>query len=56
MAKSKKQPHAEGSLSRAELEAKYGRVWNTRELAQEFVVTSIIAPHVIVRQKSYIVV
>lgn len=52
MSKSKKPPQAEESLSRAELEAKHGRVWNTRELAQEFTITSIIAPHVVVRRKA----
>jgi hypothetical protein len=52
MAKSKKQSQVEESLSRVELEAKYGQVWNTRELAQQFTITSIIAPHVIVRRKA----
>jgi hypothetical protein len=52
MSKSKKRQTAEESLTRAELETKYGRVWNTRELAQEFTITSIIAPHVIVKRKA----
>lgn len=49
---SKQKLLAQESLPRAELEAKYGRVWNTRELAQEFIITSIVAPHVVVRRKA----
>lgn len=49
---SKKKPLPQESLTRAELEARYGQVWNTRELAQQFVITSIVAPHVIVRRKA----
>lgn len=49
---SKKKPLPQESLTRAELEARYGPVWNTRELAQQFVITSIVAPHVIVRRKA----
>ncbi len=38
--------------SRAELEARYGRVRNTQELAQEFEVLGSLAPLVVVRRKS----
>ena len=38
--------------SRAALEAKYGRVWNTQELVEEFVVTAFLAPLVVVRRKA----
>ena len=50
--KRKPQVEAPESLTRAELEKKYGRVWNTRELAQEFVITSIIDHEVVVRRKA----
>jgi hypothetical protein len=38
--------------SREALEAKYGRVWTTDELAQEFEVIGFLAPYVAVRRKS----
>lgn len=38
--------------SRAELEREYGRVWDTAELAHEFVITAIIADQVVVRRKA----
>lgn len=37
--------------SRAALEAHYGKVWDTQQLAEEFVVTAFIAPLVVVRRK-----
>ncbi len=40
------------SISRQCLEAKYGKVWNADELAQEFVVTAIIAPKIVARRRS----
>ncbi len=40
------------SISRQCLEAKHGKVWNADELAQEFVVTAIISPKVVVRRRS----
>lgn len=38
--------------SREALEAKYGQVWNTEELARDFTVTGFMAPLVVVRRKS----
>lgn len=49
---SKKRKQAQESLTRAELEAKYGRVLSTRELAREYLVVSIIGDRVVVRRKS----
>jgi len=40
------------SVTRKSLEAKYGKVWSAAELDREFVVTAIIAPHVVVRRKA----
>jgi hypothetical protein len=37
---------------RAALEAKYGQVWNTEELARDFIVTGFMAPLVVARRKS----
>lgn len=37
--------------SREALEAQYGKVWDTQQLAEEFVVTAFIAPLVVVRRK-----
>jgi hypothetical protein len=37
---------------RAELEALYGRVWDTRELATEFVIIGFMAPFIAVQRKS----
>ena len=37
--------------SREALEAKYGQVWDTQQLAEEFVVTAFVAPLVVVRRK-----
>jgi len=34
------------------LEAKYGQVWNTAELSQDFVVSGFMAPFVVVKRKS----
>jgi hypothetical protein len=36
---------------RAALEAAYGQVWDTRELARDFVVIGFIAPLIAVRRK-----
>ena len=37
--------------SRADLESKYGKVWNTTELSQDFEVIGFAAPLVIVRRR-----
>lgn len=37
---------------RAETEKKYGQVWNTKELGEEFEVLGFAAPFVVVRRKS----
>jgi hypothetical protein len=39
-------------LDRKTLEANHGQVWDEQELAQEFLVTAIIAPEVVVVRKS----
>ena len=36
---------------RASLEAHHGQVWNTRELAHDFIIVGFAAPLVIVRRK-----
>jgi len=38
--------------SRAALEAKYGQVWDTEELADAFEIIGFMAPLVVVRRKS----
>lgn len=38
--------------SREALEAKYGQVWDTGELAEEFEVIGFLAPVVVVRRRS----
>jgi hypothetical protein len=38
--------------SREALEAQYGKVWDTQELAQEFEVIGFMAPLVVVRRKA----
>lgn len=38
--------------SREELEQQFGKVWDTSEVARDFVITSIIANEVVVRRKS----
>ena len=38
--------------SRQALEAQYGQVWDTGELACDFIVTGFLAPLVVVRRKS----
>lgn len=38
--------------SRAALEAEYGQVWTTTELAGDFEVRGFMAPYVVVRRKS----
>jgi hypothetical protein len=37
---------------RTVLESRHGRVWDTRELAQDFEVLGFAAPYVVVRRKS----
>jgi hypothetical protein len=37
---------------RQQLEEKYGAVWNTKEVQQDFTVLSFLAPYVIVVRKS----
>lgn len=36
---------------RAALEAKYGQVWDTAELAREFIVIGFLSPYVVVKRK-----
>ncbi|MBY0522807.1 MAG: hypothetical protein K2R98_05395 [Gemmataceae bacterium] len=38
--------------SREALEAQYGQVWTTQELAQDFEVIGFMAPYVVVRRKA----
>ena len=38
--------------SREALEARYGQVWNTQQLADDFVVIGFLAPFVVVRRKA----
>ena len=38
--------------SREALEAEYGRVWDTQQLAQDFEVIGFLAPLVVVRRKA----
>ncbi|MBL8794109.1 MAG: hypothetical protein JNM56_09395 [Planctomycetia bacterium] len=38
--------------SREALEANYGQVWNTEELARDFEVLGFMAPYVVVRRKA----
>ncbi len=38
--------------SREALEARYGKVWDTRELAAEFVIIGFMAPLVVVQRKA----
>ena len=37
---------------REALEAKYGRVWDTKELQQDFEVLSFLSPYVVVKRRS----
>lgn len=41
-----------GPGERAELEAKYGKVWSTDELSAEFSVEGFMAPFVVARRKA----
>lgn len=41
-----------GCSSRDVLEAEYGQVWDTQELAKDFEVTGFMAPFVVVKRKS----
>ena len=36
---------------RAALEARYGQVWDTRELARDFIVLGFLSPYVVVQRK-----
>jgi hypothetical protein len=38
--------------SREALEAQYGKVWDTQELAKDFEVIGFMAPYVVVRRKA----
>ena len=38
--------------SREALEAQYGKVWDTQQLAEDFEVLGFLAPYVVVRRKS----
>lgn len=40
------------AAAREVLETKYGKVWDTQELAQEFEVIGFLAPYVVVKRKS----
>jgi hypothetical protein len=40
------------AAERAVLEARYGQVWDTKELAREFVVIGFLAPIIAVRRKA----
>lgn len=40
------------ATERAALEARHGRVWDTRELAHDYIVIGFSAPLVVVRRKS----
>jgi hypothetical protein len=37
---------------RESLEARYGKVWDTQELAADFEITGFLAPFVVVRRRS----
>ena len=41
-----------GISARDALEAEYGQVWDTQELAKDFEVTGFMAPFVVVRRKA----
>jgi len=40
------------AIDRQSLEAKFGKVWSEEELAHEFIITAIIAPHVVARRRA----
>jgi hypothetical protein len=40
------------TAERAVLEARYGQVWDTRELAHDFIVIGFLAPIIAVRRKT----
>jgi hypothetical protein len=42
----------EADARRAELEAQYGKVWTTKEMAEEFEVIGFGAPFIVVKRKS----
>jgi hypothetical protein len=51
----RRQRHAEINAEageRAELEQRYGQVWDTRELARDFIVIGFMATFIAVRRKS----
>lgn len=37
---------------RGALEARYGQVWDTRELARDYIVIGFLSPYVVVQRKS----
>ena len=39
-------------LERKRLESKYGKIWNTNELGEDFTVNGFLAPYVSVKRKS----
>ena len=43
---------ARGPITRQALERDFGRVWNTRELQEEFEVIGFLSPMVVVRRRS----
>jgi hypothetical protein len=42
----------EEAQRRAELEAQYGKVWTTKEMAEEFEGIGFMAPYLVVKRKS----
>lgn len=42
----------DGSTERERLESRYGQVWDTSQLAQDFEVLGFMAPYVVVQRKS----
>jgi hypothetical protein len=40
------------SMDREELEKKYGKVWNTKQVSEDFLVESFMSPYVQVVKKS----
>lgn len=41
----------EAAEARAELEAKYGQVWDTKQLTEDFEVKAFLAPFVVVQRR-----
>lgn len=44
--------NSNAARDRAEAEARYGQVWNTEELQEDFLVEGFLAPFVVVTRKS----